>query len=156
MSKAQTQEAKQQGPAKAEVLPLKHKADPDRFRLAEHHRQIHSYLLPVGTNFEDVLTPEFWLPVLRELKPWSRIEVVEEEGKFWAELLVRRVDHRGATVHVLCVHELGGVGAVGKRVGIHGGLEGARAVIKPRLEQTLHDTANHSFVHDRRHGHGLP
>ena len=114
MSKATTQEAKQQEPAKAEVLPLNHQAKPERFSVAEQLRKIYTYILPGGTNFEDVLTPEFWLPVLRELKPWSRIEVVEEEGKFWAELLVRRVDHRGATVHVLCVHELGGVGAVGR------------------------------------------
>ena len=113
MIKATTQEAKQQEPAK-EVLPLKRQAKPERFSLAEQYRQIHAYILPVGTNFEDVLTPEFWLPVLKDLRPWSRIEVVEEEGAYWAELLVRRVDHRGATLHVLRVHELGGVGAVGR------------------------------------------
>ena len=114
MNKATTQEAKKQEPAKAEVLPPNHQAKPERFSVAEQLRKIHAYILPVGTNFEDVLTPEFWLPVLKDLQPWSRIEVCEEEGAYWAELLVRRVDHRGATVHVLRVHELGGVGSTGR------------------------------------------
>jgi len=110
-----SKETQQENTAKAgTVVELKHKADPDRFRLAEHHRQIHSYLLPVGVEIDDILPPAFWLPVLKDLRPWSRIEVCEEEGAYWAELLVRQVDHSGATVHVLRVHELGGVGSTGR------------------------------------------
>lgn len=119
MSNAAKQEktstdAEQQQPEKAKVLPLKRQAKPARFSLAAQIRQVHAYILPAGTNFEDVLAPEFWLPVLRNLKPWGRIEAVEETGAYWSELLILDVNERGASVQLLRFCKLAGVGSTGR------------------------------------------
>lgn len=44
-----------------------------------------------GTEYKSVLAPAFWAHVAASLRPYDRIEVVSEDGAFYAELLVRSV-----------------------------------------------------------------
>lgn len=75
-----------------------------QFRQAEFSRNIWSAVPQAGTTKEDVLKPEFWMHVQRQLKIGDRVEVSPESGEWLLELLVRAVSANGPVFHTLHAH----------------------------------------------------
>lgn len=80
-----------------------------RFKAAEYERTIYVANVAEGTTIESVTDPGFWAHVAAKLRPFDRIEVREDTGAYWAELLVLSADRLWAKVHVLQCHELDAV-----------------------------------------------
>lgn len=72
-----------------------------RFGLAEHKRRIFSIVPEHGTEFEEVLKPSFWSHIAVNLRISDRIEVLAEDGSYFAELIVRDAGNLFASVGVL-------------------------------------------------------
>lgn len=72
-----------------------------RFTYAEQSRNLHRAVLEHGTTLDEIQDPQFWSYVGVTLRPFDKIEVVEEAGAFYAELLVTRCDRNFAMVEVL-------------------------------------------------------
>lgn len=51
-------------------------------------RLVHSATVPEGTPFKAVLRPEYWALTSHKVTQFDKIEVVEESGAYYAELLV--------------------------------------------------------------------
>jgi len=116
-----TRKSKQ--PAKGEktdgdVRRLKRRATRERFSEAGQRRLIFAFVAESGTVLDDVLAPGFWLPVARDLRPWSRIEVMEaqvvgivedlSDGQAQVVLrLVAPIADGAGTVHFLAVADRG-------------------------------------------------
>lgn len=81
----------------------------NRLELAETKRNVFHVTPEAGTPFEAVLTDKYWAHVSAYLKPGSRIEVVAEDGRYWADLLVRDAGKLYAKVSVLNLIELDAV-----------------------------------------------
>lgn len=58
-------------------------------RLAEHARVEYVVEPEEGTKFEDMLKPEYWAHVARNLRPGTEITVQPVEGDYYARLYVR-------------------------------------------------------------------
>jgi len=72
--------------------PKAHFAQPGRLELAEYVRVEWDYLVPEGDEYEMLLEPSYWAHMASKgVKPWNRIEVRDEQGRFYAELLVTSV-----------------------------------------------------------------
>lgn len=91
----------------------------DRFKLAEHERNMFAIVPPHGTPLEALLEPSFWANVARFLQPWDHIEVRAEDGTYWCELLVMDSGNGWAKVQTLSHVELDAV-AVGAQTEDHG------------------------------------
>lgn len=72
-----------------------------RCKQAEFTRTLWSVYAEQNTPFDEVTKPEFWAHVAAKLKPMDRIEVFEESGKYWAELMVLSTGKMMAKVAVL-------------------------------------------------------
>lgn len=77
-----------------------------RIQFAEQVRHLYRVTLEEGQTLEDVLEPETWSHIAVQLQQFDRIEVVEETGAFYAELLVASCDRTSASVTVLVHKEL--------------------------------------------------
>jgi len=77
-----------------------------RCKQAEFTRTLWSVYAEQGTPLEDVTKPAFWAHVAAKLKPLDRVEVYEETGKYWAELMVLSVGKMEARMTVLRKHDL--------------------------------------------------
>lgn len=60
----------------------------NRVKSAEYVRNIFCATPEIGTKYEDVLKPEYWTHVSATLHPTDRIEVLAEDGAWFAELFV--------------------------------------------------------------------
>lgn len=74
------------------------KLSESRFELAEQMRAIFFATVPPGTTREQILQEDFWTHVGHRMLPGSRIEVVCDDGSFFAELYVRDCGRLFATV----------------------------------------------------------
>lgn len=81
---------------------------PFELDLAEYRTVTFYYVPPAGVGFESLKDSSYWTHVARNLKPGNKIEVLAEDGAYWALLLVRAVGPRDASVAVLQHEELGG------------------------------------------------
>lgn len=72
-----------------------------RFESAEHQRNLWCAVPEAGTPFEAVLTPAYWAHISARLRPWDRIEVMPEDGSYFAELLVQDAGRLYAKVAML-------------------------------------------------------
>jgi hypothetical protein len=59
-----------------------------RVKSAEYVRNIFSATPEIGTTFEDILKPEYWAHVAASFHPTDRIEVLAEDGSWFAELFI--------------------------------------------------------------------
>jgi hypothetical protein len=59
-----------------------------RVKDAAYVRNIFSATPEIGTKYEDVLKPEYWSHVAASFHPTDRIEVLSEDGSWFAELFV--------------------------------------------------------------------
>lgn len=62
---------------------------------------------PAGQTIEDILKPEYWQHVTRQLRPGHEIKVSSEDRTMWAHLLVRDVGKMEAKVAVIHKVEFG-------------------------------------------------
>lgn len=58
------------------------------FLAAEFARQVFRVTPPAGTTIEEILEPSYWAHVARRLTPYDFIEIVPEDGAFYARLIV--------------------------------------------------------------------
>lgn len=86
-------------------MPSK-QANSGSFREAEYLRTIWQETPQVGTQIEALLLPEYWCHVASQLRPGHRIEVVPQDGAFYAELFVTAVSSNRATVKQLAYVDL--------------------------------------------------
>lgn len=82
---------------------------PSRFKVAEQERNLWLVYPEHGTEFEDLLEPSYWSHIAKNLRPGARIEVLAEDGSYWAELLVRATGNLSASVHPLRKVDLGNI-----------------------------------------------
>lgn len=68
---------------------------------AEFARNVFAATPDHGTVFEDILKPEYWAHVASKLHPTDRIELVAEDGSWFAELIVTAAARNWASVSVL-------------------------------------------------------
>lgn len=73
----------------------------NRLTEAEFTRVVWTASPEQGTTLADMVKPEYWAHVAKYLKPGFRIEVMPEDGAWFAELYVRAVKEQAAVVHVL-------------------------------------------------------
>lgn len=59
---------------------------------AEFRRETWAIEIPPGVSLHSVIQPEYWVHCIRNLKPRARIECHAQDNKWWAELMVRKVD----------------------------------------------------------------
>lgn len=69
---------------------------PKNFQQAEQVRN--TWFVSSSVPLDTVLEPTYWRNTAHNLKPYDRIEVIHEEGDYWAELLVQSVNKHSALV----------------------------------------------------------
>lgn len=78
--------------------------DPTEFRTATYFHD------PVnGVTLEDIQQPAYWSHVARQLSPGSKIEVMAQDGSYYALLLVVTKGRAEVAVEVLFAKELDGM-----------------------------------------------
>lgn len=83
-----------------------------QFKEAVYVRHVWSARPVAGTKVEDLADPTFWANIAEQLKPNDRIEVIPEDGAFFAELIVRSCNRLSATTFPLRIIDLSPAGAV--------------------------------------------
>jgi hypothetical protein len=96
--------------AETETKPRKLHAS--RCQLAEQTRNVYTAVVESGTNLNHIQEPSFWAHVSgpKNIRPMDRIEVMPEDGSYWAELLVLNAGPMFAKVHLMRHYEIGEVG----------------------------------------------
>jgi hypothetical protein len=72
-----------------------------RMKEASYARTVYHVTPEAGTPFEALLRAEYWAHVAIKLRPMDRVEVLAEDGGYFAELLVISTSRLAATVAVL-------------------------------------------------------
>ena len=78
----------------------------ERFKLAEHERNIHSITVEEGITRAQIIDPAFLAHVAAKLRPYDQVEVRCDDGALFAKLLVLQAERTWARVHVLEWHNL--------------------------------------------------
>lgn len=79
-----------------------------RMQLAETQRIIYQAVVDPKVKREDLQKPDFWKHVARSFQPYTRLEVVTDDGQYFCELLVLNAGHNWAAVKELRYIELDG------------------------------------------------
>lgn len=79
------------------------------FSLSEYARQSFVATPPAGTSLDDVLNENYWAHVAKKINPHDIIEIVPEDGAFYAKLIVTSRGSLWARVQKLEHVVLGGV-----------------------------------------------
>lgn len=87
-------DAKKQGTAVTQLAP-------NRLKFSEHTRNIFTMTPEAGTPIEALVDKGYWAHVAAKFKPGDRIEVLAEDGEYFAELLVQDAGRLYAKVAVL-------------------------------------------------------
>lgn len=74
---------------------------PSRLQSADYVRASWRTNVPAEYSFEDATTPEFWTHVANTLKLGDKIEMLAENGTWYAELLVVYIDRGTVKTAVL-------------------------------------------------------
>lgn len=61
---------------------------PTKLQNAEHYRTIWGVVVDPGTTLEDIQRAEYWSHVAPRLSRMDKVEVLTEDGEYYAELLV--------------------------------------------------------------------
>ncbi|API59521.1 hypothetical protein BSL82_09530 [Tardibacter chloracetimidivorans] len=78
-----------------------HKLSPAKLQAAEHYRTRYAAVVDDGTTVEDLQRPEFWCHVAGRMRQMDVIEVLSEDGSYFAELLVLKTGVGFAKVMLL-------------------------------------------------------
>lgn len=79
---------------------------PERIKQAEFARNVFAISPEQNVKLEDMLAPAFWSHVAAKLHPSDRIEVIAEDGSYFAEFYVVSCGRNWAKVSLLRMHEL--------------------------------------------------
>ena len=71
------------------------------FLAAEFARQVFRITSPAGVSIEEIIDPSYWAHVARRLTPYDIIEVVPEDGAFYARLIVVNTGKLFAKVQII-------------------------------------------------------
>ena len=77
-----------------------------RIEQAEFVRNVLHATPEAGTSHEEMLKPEYWTHVAKQLKPGTIIQAVPEDGLWFAEFYVVAASRTWAKVSLLRFHEL--------------------------------------------------
>lgn len=72
----------------------------------EYARKTFMATPPAGTDIKEMLSPDYWAHVASRLTPHDIIEVVPEDGAFYARLFVVNRNKLWAKVQVLDMHKI--------------------------------------------------
>ena len=75
--------------------------NPKRFKLADYERNLWVITTEADTTLDDVLKNDYFAHCAAQMKPFDRIEVRNDEEKYYAELLVRSAGKNWAVCIVL-------------------------------------------------------
>lgn len=78
-----------------------YKLSPAKLQPASHYRTRYAAVVDDGTSVDDLKRPEFWCHVANKLRQTDVIEVLPEDGSFFAELLVLKTGIGFAKVMLL-------------------------------------------------------
>lgn len=78
----------------------------ERFKLAEHERNVYIITIEEGITRAQILDQGFLAHVAPKLRPYDQIEVRCDDGTLFARLLVLQAERTWARVHVLEWHDL--------------------------------------------------
>lgn len=70
------------------ITNIPRRASEDRHQQAEYVRRLHWYTAPSGITIDDLLTPDYWSRIAPKFQPLDRIEIVNDDRTFFAELIV--------------------------------------------------------------------
>jgi len=93
-----------------------------RVQYSETARNSFFITIPAETPIDAVLQPAYWKHVSKKFSPYTRIEVVTDDGEYFAELLVLNAGDNWAVVKKLSYHDLNNVADI-KEAEKHNGLE---------------------------------
>ncbi len=79
---------------------------PSGMQLAEYSRNVWS--ITVKDDIKALLKPEYWVHVAKMLKQFDRIEVLAEDGSYFADLIVTASSKKWAKVNILMHKKLAG------------------------------------------------
>lgn len=92
-------------PPAAATIPVKpptlRQTHAGRFKLGGHYTQDWEVVVETGTTVDDMLKPEFWAHVAKQLRQYSKIKVLPDDGSYYAELLVQSAGNVWAKCVVL-------------------------------------------------------
>lgn len=71
---------------------------PNTFQLAEHKRNLWTVEIPAGVPIGRVVEPDFWVHLTKMLKPNDKIEARAQDGAWYAELLVDKIEPQAVRV----------------------------------------------------------
>lgn len=74
---------------------------PLKLQPVEHHVVCYHHKPEPGVTIADVLKPDYWTHVAPQLRIGYRVEVMAEDGAWWAMLLVRAVGQHEAVLQAL-------------------------------------------------------
>ena len=93
------------GQALKEAMPSEYRKveqlNPTRMKEADFERQTYFAKAHENTRPEDLLSRSYWSHVATRLKPWDKVEVVADDGTWWAEFLVLEAGRTWAKVEML-------------------------------------------------------
>ena len=73
----------------------------DRYALAEHKQRTHFVTVEHGITRAQIMHPDFWGQIARQLRPYDEIKVTCDDGTYYAMLVVLSADRTFARVHCL-------------------------------------------------------
>jgi hypothetical protein len=100
---------KQEETAKKGIQEIK----PSQLRDTAFVRQNLTVAAKAGQTLEDLLEPKVWASIADKIKPWDRIEVIEEAGAYVAELFVVSTSRQWVRVVPLMYKDLSDGGESG-------------------------------------------
>ncbi|HAT2607132.1 TPA: hypothetical protein I8235_000041 [Kluyvera intermedia] len=74
------------------------------FNLAEYSRNVWRVTALHGQSFDQFKDPETWAHVAANFKRYDEVEVVAEDGSFYAKGIVQKITKTSATIHFY-IHE---------------------------------------------------
>lgn len=80
---------------------------PTKLQPAEYVSRTYHHIPATGAALDDVLDPAYWAHVAKSLRPGDHIEILAEDGTWWAMLLVRYTGRTEAAVAKLSHVEFG-------------------------------------------------
>lgn len=93
-------------PAEQAIAQPRTIKQPRFIREASMNRNVFSLAAPLGTLWEDVLSPAFYAHIAPKLRPLDRIEVVAEDMTFYGEVMVLAVGQQHVNVVEIAFIEL--------------------------------------------------
>lgn len=77
---------------------VQHKIHPSRFKPADGVRNVWVVVPEEGVPYASLLDGSYWSHISEKLRPMDRIEVLPEDGSYFAELIVRGSGRQYANV----------------------------------------------------------